>query len=134
MSFGKACDVFGGPLIGGQTVREQMNEKFLGEDHTKAVQAEWNRRQQEVHNAVKRDYPPNGDALNVQVGGSHYKSMRIQPLEFCVANKLGPCESAIVKYISRWREKGGYEDLRKIKHYVDLLIELDQKYPLKIGE
>lgn len=73
-------------------------------------------------------------ALDVQVGGSHYKSMRIQPLEFCVANKLGPCESAIVKYISRWREKGGYEDLRKIKHYVDLLIELDQKYPLKIGE
>ena len=72
--------------------------------------------------------------LDVQVGGSHYKSMRIQPLEFCVANKLGPCESAIVKYISRWREKGGYEDLRKIKHYVDLLIELDEKYPLKIGE
>lgn len=74
------------------------------------------------------------DPLNIQVGGSHYKTMRIQPLEFCVANKLGPCESAIVKYISRWREKGGYEDLRKIKHYVDLLIELDEKYPLKIGE
>lgn len=74
------------------------------------------------------------DPLNIQVGGAHYKSMRIQPLEFCVANKLGPCESAIVKYISRWREKGGYEDLRKIKHYVDLLIELDEKYPLKIGE
>ena len=74
------------------------------------------------------------DPLNIQVGGSHYKTMRIQPLEFCVANKLGPCESAIVKYISRWREKGGYEDLRKIKHYVDLLMELDEKYPLKIGE
>ena len=74
------------------------------------------------------------DPLHIQVGGSHYKTMRIQPLEFCVANKLGPCESAIVKYISRWREKGGYEDLRKIKHYVDLLIELDEKYPLKIGE
>lgn len=73
-------------------------------------------------------------ALDIQVGGAHYKSMRIQPLEFCVANKLGPCESAIIKYISRWREKGGYEDLRKIKHYVDLLIELDEKYPLKIGE
>ena len=69
-----------------------------------------------------------------QVGGTHYKHMRIQPLEFCVANRLGPCESAIIKYVSRWREKGGYEDLRKIKHYVDLLMEFDEKYPLKIGE
>ena len=72
--------------------------------------------------------------LDIQVGGTHYKSLRIQPLEFCVANRLGPCESAIIKYVSRWREKGGYEDLRKIKHYVDLLMEFDEKYPLKIGE
>lgn len=64
-------------------------------------------------------------ALSVQVGGSHYKTLKIQPIEFCHANKLGPCESAVVKYISRWKYKNGIEDLHKVKHYVDLLIELE---------
>lgn len=99
------------------------------------LNSDWKYLQRVQHELNKRvGVQAKEDPLCTQVGGSHYKTMRIQPLEFCVANKLGPCESAIVKYISRWREKGGYEDLRKIKHYVDLLIELDEKYPLKIGE
>lgn len=71
--------------------------------------------------------PPPG-ALAIQVGGSHYKNCIIQPVEYCEANRLGACESAVVKYITRWRDKGGLEDLNKIKHYVDLLIEIEQKY------
>ena len=71
--------------------------------------------------------PPPG-ALAIQVGGSHYKNCKIQPIEYCEANRLGACESAVVKYITRWRDKGGLEDLNKIKHYVDLLIETEQKY------
>jgi hypothetical protein len=70
--------------------------------------------------------PP--DPLSVQVAGSHYKNLPIQPIEYCEANRLGACESAIIKYITRWRTKGGLEDLNKIKHYVDLLIETEQKY------
>jgi hypothetical protein len=64
-------------------------------------------------------------ALDVQVGGGHYKDCPIQPIEYCERNGLSACESAIVKYITRWRDKGGKEDLEKIKHYVDLLIELE---------
>lgn len=64
-------------------------------------------------------------ALDIQVGGEHYKTKKIQPIEYCEANKLSACESAVVKYITRWREKGGIQDLNKIKHYVDLLIELN---------
>lgn len=71
---------------------------------------------------------PPDSALNTQVAGSHYKHRKIQPIEYCEANRLGACESAIVKYITRWREKGGMNDLEKIKHYVDLLIETEQKY------
>lgn len=67
-------------------------------------------------------------ALDVQVGGGHYKNKAIQPIEYIEANKLGFCEGAIVKYISRWRDKNGFEDLEKIKHYVDLLIEMEKKY------
>ena len=62
-----------------------------------------------------------------QVGGDHYKKMAIQPIEYIMANKLGYCEGNIVKYISRWRDKGGVEDLRKIKQYVDFLIERETK-------
>jgi hypothetical protein len=72
-------------------------------------------------------------ASETQVGGSHYKDMVIQPTEFCQKNKLNFCESNVVKYICRWRSKGGLEDLKKVKHYVDLLIEIegleDEKTP-----
>jgi len=63
-------------------------------------------------------------ALETQVGGNHY-DLPIQPIEYIHKNKLGYCEANIVKYISRWRNKNGIEDLKKIKHYVDLLIELE---------
>jgi hypothetical protein len=65
-------------------------------------------------------------ALNVQVGGDHYKKMKIQPIEFIHANNLPFIEGNIVKYITRWREKNGLKDLEKVKHYVDLLIDLEK--------
>lgn len=63
--------------------------------------------------------------LDVQVGGGHYKNLKIQPIEYIHANNLGYCEANVVKYISRWRSKGGLQDLEKVKHYVDLLIKLE---------
>ena len=62
-------------------------------------------------------------AIDTQVGGDHYKLMKIQPLEFIMANNMSYCEANVVKYISRWRSKNGVEDLRKARHYIDLLIE-----------
>jgi len=59
----------------------------------------------------------------MQVGGNHYKNMAIQPVDYILANKLGYCEANVVKYISRWKNKGGIDDLRKAKHYIDMLIE-----------
>lgn len=66
-------------------------------------------------------------ALDVQVDGEHYKKFKIQPIEFIHANNLPFIEGNIVKYITRWREKNGVRDLEKVKHYVDLLIELESK-------
>jgi len=59
----------------------------------------------------------------VQVGGNHYREMKIQPIEYITKNGLNYAEGNVVKYVSRWRKKGGIEDLRKAKHYIDLLIE-----------
>jgi hypothetical protein len=66
-------------------------------------------------------------ALDVQEGGAHYKGRAIQPIEYIHANNLPFIEGSVVKYITRWRDKGGVEDLKKIKHYVDLLIELEAR-------
>ncbi len=62
-------------------------------------------------------------AYNVQVGGNHYADMVIQPAEFIIKNDMGFAEGNVIKYVSRWRKKGGVDDLRKARHYLDLLIE-----------
>lgn len=67
------------------------------------------------------------NALKKQVGGAHYKDRAIQPIEFIHANKLPHIEGSVVKYIVRWRDKGGIADLEKIKHYIDLLIKLETR-------
>ncbi len=66
------------------------------------------------------------DARLTQVGGSHYVGMAIQPVEYIHRNNLGFIEGCVVKYISRWRNKNGVEDLRKARHFIDLLIELEE--------
>jgi hypothetical protein len=67
-------------------------------------------------------------ALSTQVGGDHYRKFAIQPVEFIHANEIPFIEGCIIKYATRWREKGGIGDLEKIKHFVDLLIELETKH------
>ena len=69
------------------------------------------------------DMVPN--ALDVQVGGTHYKDCAIQPIEYIHANKLGFAEGNVVKYITRHRQKHGADDVRKVIHYCQLLLELE---------
>lgn len=65
------------------------------------------------------------EPLEIQIDGDHYKSMKIQPVEYIHANGLGYFEGNVIKYITRWRSKGGYKDLEKAKHYINLLIQLE---------
>ena len=62
-------------------------------------------------------------ALKTQIGGDHYKKMKIQPVEYIVANGIGFIEGSVIKYVSRWKSKNGVEDLKKAKHLLDILIE-----------
>lgn len=68
---------------------------------------------------------PGKPALDTQVGGEHYKCCKIQPVEYIHANGLGFCEGSVVKYVTRWKAKGGLQDLKKARHFLDLLIELE---------
>ena len=57
-----------------------------------------------------------------QVGGSHYKFFRIQPYEFISKNDLSFFQGNVVKYVCRYLNKNGIEDLKKIIHYCELEI------------
>ena len=62
-------------------------------------------------------------ASDRQEGGSHYKTFTIQPVEFIHKNGIPFIEGNIIKYVLRHKQKNGLEDLKKAKHYIDLLIE-----------
>lgn len=66
-------------------------------------------------------------ALSKQVGGDHYRKLKIQPVEYIHANNIPFIEGCIIKYASRWRDKGGVKDLEKIKHFAELLIDLESR-------
>lgn len=65
--------------------------------------------------------------LQVQEGGSHYKALAIQPVEYIHANGIPFIEGSVIKYVTRWREKGGLEDLRKARHFLDILLDLETR-------
>lgn len=58
-------------------------------------------------------------------GPGHYKDKPLQVWDYVIANNLGYLEGNVIKYISRWRQKGGVDDLRKAKHYIEKLIEVE---------
>jgi hypothetical protein len=68
-------------------------------------------------------------SLETQVDGKHYKTLKMQPIEYILANNLGFIEGNIVKYITRHRSKGGVKDINKIIHYCELLKEMEYGEP-----
>ncbi|QVJ12725.1 hypothetical protein [Pseudomonas phage PSA11] len=66
----------------------------------------------------------NNSALNNQEGGSHYKTLKIQPIEYIHANNIGYLEGNVIKYVTRHESKNGVEDINKAIHYLQLIKEL----------
>ena len=60
-----------------------------------------------------------------QIGGTHYRTMKIQPSKFVIENKMLFAEGNVVKYICRHPYKDGKQDLEKAKHFIDMIIERD---------
>jgi hypothetical protein len=76
---------------------------------------------------MSEERPEYAAALTTQVGGNHYKDMTIQPVEYIHKNGIGYFEGCVIKYVSRWRKKNGVEDLKKARHFLDLLIALEKE-------
>ena len=66
-------------------------------------------------------------ASSVQVGGDHYKNLHIQPFQYVMDNDLNFMQGSAIKYITRYKDKGGIEDLKKAIHTIELLIEWETK-------
>jgi hypothetical protein len=62
-----------------------------------------------------------------QVGGDHYKTKAIQPWEVIERNGMGFFDGNALKYLMRYKDKHGVEDLKKAMHYIEKLIEMEDK-------
>ncbi|WP_198077576.1 DUF3310 domain-containing protein [Acinetobacter calcoaceticus] len=71
-------------------------------------------------------------AFDKQEGGDHYKKLVIQPMQYALANGLDAGQATIIKYVTRFKDKNGLEDLKKARHTIDLLIE--HYYPEDSGD
>ena len=66
-------------------------------------------------------------ANDIQIAGTHYQTKAIQPWDYIAANGLGYFAGNIVKYVSRYQDKGGLDDLKKAAHYLQKLIEIEEQ-------
>ena len=65
-------------------------------------------------------------AAGTQVGGNHYTKLAIQPMRYSMENGLDALQHTVIKYVTRFRDKNGIEDLEKAKHCIDMLIEFER--------
>jgi len=85
-----------------------------------ATPAEWNKASKTAYGKL---HHPEDPAIQKQIGGNHYNRYAIQPVDFIIANNLDWCEANAVKYITRWKDKNGVEDIKKAMHYLEILLE-----------
>ena len=61
--------------------------------------------------------------MSEQVGGDHYRNKAIEPIQYIMENKLGYCEGNVIKYVTRHKEKGRAEDIRKAIQYLKFILK-----------
>ena len=93
-------------------------------------------KRQTVKSMLRQEYTPrirmeadkqetSNPANDTQIGGTHYKEQTLQPWDAIAAWDCGFLDGNVIKYVVRYRSKGGVEDLKKARHYLDKLIELE---------
>ena len=83
--------------------------------------------QQEAHTEETKPIQQEVKATDTQVGGNHYTKLAIQPMRYSMENGLDALQHTIIKYVTRFRDKAGIEDLEKAKHCIDMLIEYEKE-------
>jgi len=120
-------------LITSMSVKEIAEQVKCSRDYVYQVRLKRNKEKQEVKRVAREDVKPVVQQVttvtpnDIQVGGTHYKTQDIQPWDAIRSWNLCFFAGNAVKYIARHKSKGGVEDLRKARHYLDKLIELQVK-------
>ena len=82
--------------------------------------------QTELHTEETKPIQQEGKATDTQIGGNHYTKPAIQPMRYSMENGLDALQHTVIKYVTRFRDKNGIEDLEKAKHCIDMLIEFER--------
>ena len=120
-------------LVTGMKAKDIAKEVKCTPDYVYQLRLKWNKEKQVVKRVAREDVKPIVQQVttvtpnDVQVGGTHYKTQDIQPWDAIHAWGLGFFSGNVVKYVARHNQKGGVDDLRKARHYLDKLIELHTK-------
>lgn len=102
----------------------RSNQELAADGGGRCVQLKDNRQQADSRESVTGSSP---SPKSTQVGGDHYSKMKIQPIDFITANGIGYIEGNIIKYVCRYKSKNGVEDLKKAQHYLQMLIEQEER-------
>ena len=115
----KASEWSWGQLTGGWTI---LKWRIHSETNATTPPA-----QQEAHTEETKPIQQEVKATDTQVGGNHYTKLAIQPMRYSMENGLDALQHTVIKYVTRFRDKNGIEDLEKAKHCIDMLIEYEKE-------
>ena len=100
---------------------KRWNERIHSETNTTTPPT-----QQEAHTEEAKTIRQEAKATDTQIGGNHYTKLAIQPMRYSMENGLDALQHTVIKYVTRFRDKNGIEDLEKAKHCIDMLIEFER--------
>ena len=102
---------------------KQWNKTIV---HRDEFMKRWNERIRSATNATTPPTQQEVKATDTQIGGNHYTKLAIQPMRYSMENGLDALQHTVIKYVTRFRDKNGVEDLEKAKHCIDMLIEFER--------
>lgn len=103
--------------------------KWMKDWHNKEYTIPWTPSVVQLEPATIPPTSKSSDSNEKQIGGRHYKRLKIQVWDYIIANDLDYFQGSITKYVTRWKDKGGVEDLHKAKHFLDkYIVTMEEKF------
>lgn len=121
----KWCDHYKVPIAGMTATKYKFFKEFW-DDRAKTVVANTGMFIDEYAQGMisEETIKPVESSLDVQVGGSHYTGLVIQPAEYCYYNRLPSIESSVIRYVTRHESKNGVQDIDKAIDLLNMLKEM----------
>ena len=117
-----------GKLNGVLPTAQQAVDGFKKLDgYLTGVKGEWQKDWNDQDDGLSGSLADSVSPLSTQIGGDHYAKLAIQPMQYSMENGLDALQHTVIKYVTRFRDKNGIEDLEKAKHCIDMLIEFEKE-------